>query len=246
MEGMTRREFRDLASPEEARTAIASLDVTAGDTAVPLDEAVGRTLVRRVDASIDVPGFDRAAMDGYAVQAEDTFGASEGSPILLASTEGAVKSGTSRQVHTGSVMPAEADAVVMVEHVDASARELTVYDAVAVEENVATAGEDVTDGEHLFDAGHPLRPSDLALLRAAGVHEVEVAEPAQVGVIPTGEELVDPETEPAPGEVVETNGLLVSTLVERWGGDPAYHEVVSDDEDSLRGAINEMRRGTSS
>lgn len=230
--------FRRVTPFAEARERLRELCPPHGRTVrCSIDQAVGRALGTTVHAVRNVPHYDRAAMDGYAVRAEDTFGASEGSPNLLASTEGTVKSGTARQVHTGSAMPVEADAVVMVEHVDASDRGLAVYDAVAIEENVSTAGEDVTDGEHLFDAGHPLRPSDLALLRAAGVHEVEVSEPAQIGVIPTGEELVDPETEPEPGEVVETNGLLVSTLVERWGGDPTYREVVTDDEDSLRTAI---------
>lgn len=230
--------FRRVTPFAEARERLSEICLPHGRTVrCSVDRAVGRALGTTVHAVRNVPHYDRAAMDGYAVRAEDTFDASEGSPVLLASTEGAVTSGTARQVHTGSAMPVEADAVVMVEHVDASARGLSVYDAVAVGENVATAGEDVTDGEHLFDAGHPLRPSDLALLRAAGVHEVEVAEPPQVAVIPTGEELVDPETEPAPGEVVETNGFLVSTLVERWGGDSVYREVVPDDEDSLRAAI---------
>lgn len=230
--------FRRVTPFAEARERLRDICLPHGRTVrCSVDRAAGRVLGTTVHAVRNVPHYDRAAMDGYAVRAEDTFGASEGSPVLLASTEEAVESGAARQVHTGSAMPVEADAVVMVEHVDASARGLAVYDAVAVGENVATAGEDVIDGEHLFDAGHPLRPSDLALLRAAGVHEVAVAEPAQVGVIPTGEELVDPETEPAPGEVVETNGVLVSTLVERWGGDPAYREVVPDDEGSLRAAI---------
>jgi molybdopterin molybdotransferase len=206
---------------------------TAQETA----EAVGRILADSVDAGRAVPHYDRAAMDGYAVRAQDTFDAGDRSPVLLEAGDDAVAPGQAVSVHTGSAIPDGADAVVMVEETEARDGEVFVYDAVAGGENVAPAGEDVEDGQHLFDTGHRLRSSDLALLRATGRETVEVVERPRVSVLPTGEELVDAGEEPGPGEIVETNGLLVSTLTEQWGGDPTYRDVVTDDEDALRAAI---------
>ena len=213
-----------------------------GTETVDVERADGRVLAAPVTAARSVPHYERAAMDGYAVRAEDTFGASDRSPEVLRIAEGVgddadVAPGAAARVHTGSALPEGADAVVMIEHVTEleSAGELEVEDAVAAGENVAPIGEDIEDEQHLYDAGHRLRPSDLGLLRSAGYESVAVAKRPTVGVIPTGEELV--EGDPGPGEVVETNGLTVSRLVERWGGRATYRDVVTDDPESLRVAI---------
>jgi molybdopterin molybdotransferase len=143
--------------------------------------------------------------------------------------------GEAVRVHTGSEVPAGADAVVMVESTERLGDEVEVLEAVAEGENVGAPDEDVAAGQALYEAGHRLRPSDLGLLKSVGVERVPVAERPVVGVVPTGEELV--QGDPDPGEVVETNGLTVSTLVERWGGAARYRDVVTDDEDALRAAI---------
>ncbi len=200
-------------------------------------DAVGHVLARSVAAVRAVPHYDRAAMDGYAVRAADTFGATDRSPARLDCTDGTVDAGTAVQVNTGSAVPDGADAVVMVEHTERRDGSLLVYDAVAGRENIAPAGEDVDASQQLFDAGHRLTPSDVALLRAAGCDAVTVRERPRVSVLPTGEELVDPGVSPGPGEVVETNGLLVSSLVTQWGGEATYRDVVTDDEAALRAAI---------
>jgi len=202
---------------------------------VPLADADGRALAESVTAARDVPHYDRAAMDGYAVQASDTFGAGDRSPAVLRETEGDVGAGEAARVHTGSAMPDGADAVVMIEHLTEVGSEIEVFDAVAEGENVGPAGEDVAAGTALFDPGHRLRPSDLGLLRGTGVDAVSVFERPSVAVIPTGEELVD--ADPGPGEMVETNGLTVSRLAERWGARSRYRDVVTDDADALRTAI---------
>ena len=202
---------------------------------VSLGEADGRVLAEPVDAPAPVPSYDRAAMDGYAVRAEDTFGASDRSPAVLRTTDGDVDPGEATRVHTGSALPDGADAVVMIEHVEAVGAELEAFDAVAAGENVGPAGEDVADGQRLYDAGATLRPSDLGLLKSVGLDAVPVYEPPTVAVIPTGEELV--QSDPDPGEVIETNGLTVSRLVGRWGGDARYRDVVTDDKEALAAAI---------
>jgi molybdopterin molybdotransferase len=205
--------------------------------AVPLVAADGRTLAEPIRARRNVPHYDRAAMDGYAVRAEDTFGASDRSPTVLEETDGSVGRGDGAMVHTGSELPEGADAVVMTEQVDEIGDELEVFDAVGEGENVAPVGEDVETGQHLYDPGHRLRPSDLGLVKSVGDETVTVYERPQVWVVPTGEELV--QSDPDPGEVIETNGLTVSRLVGRWGGDPTYNDVVTDDRERLREAIRD-------
>jgi molybdopterin molybdotransferase len=198
---------------------------------VDLGSADGRVLATPVTADRNVPHYERAAMDGYAVRAPDTFGASDRSPAVLRGDE-------AERVHTGSPIPEWADAVVMIEQAQTARddpEKVEVFDAVGEGENVAPVGEDVSEGQSLYDPGHRLRPSDLGLLKSVGVSEVTVREPPDVAVIPTGEELV--QSDPDPGAVVETNGLTVSRLVERWGGDARYRDVVTDDEDALAAAI---------
>ena len=214
---------------------------------VDLVDADGRVLAEPIDAGRDVPHYRRAAMDGFAVRAEDTFGAGDRSPAVLRRVDARARDdsegpdgvelapGEAVPVHTGSALPTGADAVVMVEHTEAVGGEIEVFDAVPEGENVAPVGEDVEAGQPLFDAGHRLRPSDLGLLKSTGVTEIRVREPPAVGVIPTGEELV--QADPGPGQVIETNGMTVAQLLARWGGEPAYRDVVTDDDEALMDAI---------
>jgi molybdopterin molybdotransferase len=123
----------------------------------------------------------------------------------------------------------------MIEQTERVGDEVEVFDAVSEGENVGDAGEDVEADQLLFEPGHTLRPSDLGLLKSVGLDRVRASEPPTVGVLPTGEELV--QSDPGPGEVIETNGLTVSTLASRWGAAPTYRDVVTDDFDALRAAI---------
>ena len=230
--------FRSRTRVAEAQTILENtLDHSRETSRVDLEAADGRVLAEPIVAERDVPHYERAAMDGYAVRAQDTFGASERSPEVVRIGEGRVEPGTAVRVHTGSEVPEGGDAVVMIEHVEAleATDELEVKDAVAEGENVAPAGEDVEAGTTLYEPGHRLRPSDLGLLRSVGLEAVEVVDWPTVGVIPTGEELV--EVDPDPGEVIETNGLTISRLVNRWGGQATYRDIVTDDFDALRVAI---------
>jgi molybdopterin molybdotransferase len=201
---------------------------------IPLLEADGRVLAESVNAPRNVPHYSRAAMDGYAVRAKDTFGANGRSPEVLRGAD-EMAPGAAVRVHTGSEVPEGADAVVMMEETDEFGDDVEVFDAVAEGENVAPVGDDVEVGQSLYETGHRLRPSDLGMLKSAGVSEVTVYDRPRVAVIPTGEELV--QSDPEPGEIIETNGLTVSRLVERWGGNATYHDVVTDDEARLREAI---------
>ncbi|MCO8245144.1 MULTISPECIES: gephyrin-like molybdotransferase Glp [unclassified Haladaptatus] len=222
---------RVAAAREQLQEVVAGHDRTES---VPLLDADDRVLAEEIVAPRNVPHYSQAAMDGYAVRARDTFGASGRSPEALRRAE-EMGPGAAVRVHTGSEVPAGADAIVMIEQTDEFGTDIEVFDAVAEGENVAPVGEDVERGQSLYEQGHRLRPSDLGMLKSVGVREVTVYEPPRIAVIPTGEELV--QTDPDPGEVVETNGLTVSRFVERWGGDATYHDVVTDDETALREAI---------
>jgi molybdopterin molybdotransferase len=233
--------FKQRTRVDDALAALRdALDPHGRAEEVPLAEADGRTLAATMAAPASVPSAPEAAMDGYAVRAGDTFGASDRSPEVLREvaeepTEGTVGPGEAIRVHTGSALPAGADAVVMIEQVEPIADEVEMFDAVAEGENVAAAGEDVEEGQHLYDPGHVLRPSDLGLLKSVGVTEVPVFEKPEVTVIPTGDELV--QADPGPGETIETNGLTVARFVERWGGNATELDVVEDDEEALKAAI---------
>ncbi|WP_049908856.1 MULTISPECIES: molybdopterin biosynthesis protein [Halorubrum] len=180
-----RKEFRDLASPEAARDAIASLDLSPAPETVPLREARGRVLAERVDAAIDVPGFDRASMDGYAVRARDTFGADEADPAELdlvgavhagSEPDVTVEPGTCAEISTGAVMPDGADAVVMVERTDEIGGGGNDADSVATDaEGDAPTGADddasariavrtsVAPGDHVMTAGTDIAAGARAL-----------------------------------------------------------------------------------
>ncbi|WP_227132978.1 molybdopterin molybdotransferase MoeA [Halorubellus salinus] len=240
------RGFRDRTRLAAARDALLDAVAPVGRTeAVTVADADGRVLAGPVTPARPVPHYDRAAMDGYAVVAESTFGASDRSPTVLRVRERgdgdapAVDSRTAVPVHTGSELPEGADAVVMVERTERFGDEVEVEASVTVGENVSPVGEDVLGDVDLFADGHRLRPSDLGLVRSVGRTSVEVYEHPVVDVVPTGDELVpaDAERAPDPGEVVETNALTVSRYVDAWGGTANYRDVVPDDDALLRDAL---------
>ncbi len=219
-----------------------------------LAEAFGRVLAAPITAPEDVPGFLRATMDGYAVRAPDTFGASVGAPQYLeikgevpmgvASGRG-VANGETLRVATGAMLPPGADAVVMVEysaeHPDGT---LEVRRAVAPGENVLQPGEDVTRGEVIFLTGRPLRPQDIGLLAALGITQVSAYQKPRVAIISSGDEIVPLNRRPAPGQVRDSNAYLAAAQVAAWGGLPRLHGIVPDDFGALRAALAEALNTT--
>ncbi len=181
-------------------------------------------------------------MDGYAVRAEDTYGASEGLPALLR-LAGEVPMGRASQlslapgqaalIHTGGMVPAGADAVVMVETSQRYGEEVEIYRPVATGENTVQVGEDVGRGEPILPAGQLLRPQDLGALAALGVSEVEVVARPRVAILATGDEVVPPEREPVPGQVRDVNSGLLAALVQGAGGEPLALGVAPDDYETI-------------
>ena len=206
--------------------------------------AGGRVLAAPISAPEDVPGFLRATMDGYAVRAQDTFGASVGAPQYLeikgevpmgvAPTRG-VGPGETLRVATGAMLPPGADAVVMIEytaeHPDGT---LEVRRAVAPGESLLTPGEDVARGEMLFPAGRRLRPQEIGLLAALGIRRLAAYKKPRVAIISSGDEIVPLDEKPRPGQVRDSNAYLAAAQVAEWGGLPLMHGIIPDDFDALR------------
>jgi molybdenum cofactor synthesis domain-containing protein len=247
---MARKEFRDLAPPAEAREAIDGLELRPDDETVPLREARGRVLAERIDADLDVPGFDRASVDGYAVRAADTFGADEADPARL-ELAGAVHAGVEPDVEvgegecvelsTGAVLPPGADAVAMVERTDTADGEVLVRTSLAPGDRVMFAGADVAAGERAFGPGEVLTPRDIALLSALGVDEVPVRGRPTVGIISTGDELVRPgdSLDSRAGEIYDVNSYTTATAVEEAGGEARLYPHAGDDYDAMETVLRE-------
>ncbi len=227
-----------------------TLSVTGAEI-LPLSAADGRFLARPVTASTDLPPFARSTMDGYAVAAADTFGASEAQPALL-TVVGEVsmgqapvvplQGGEAMPIATGGMLPVGSDAVVMVEYTEVlGADTVAVHRAVAPGENTIARGEDFKAGEVVLPAGHRLRPQDIGVLAAMGVTEVAVAARPRVAVISTGDELVPPELEPGPGQVRDVNSCLLAALATRTGAVAEPLGIVRDRYDDLVAVLGKAR-----
>lgn len=209
-----------------------------GAERVPLLDALGRALARDAVASIDIPHFTRSSMDGYAVAAADTFGASESQPAYLsvrgavamgAAPAGKVGAGEAMRIATGGMLPRGADAVVMWEHTREGGDLLEVFRPVAPGEHVVTVGEDVREGERVLAAGRILRPADIGLLAGLGAAEVDVVRRPRVAIVSTGDELVGPEETPGPGQIRNVNQYSLGAWVRRCGGEALLLGRVPDD-----------------
>jgi molybdopterin molybdotransferase len=226
-----------------ARLARHILPQAAAET-VGLDAALHRVLAEGLVSPVDLPGFPRATMDGYAVRAADTFGASEGLPAYLTlagevpmgrAPELALAPGQAARIHTGGMLPQGSDAVVMVEHTQAiDAALIEVLRPVAVGEHMLPVGDDVRYGAPLFARGHVLRAQDLGALSGVGITRVPVVRRPRVAILATGDEVVPADTTPGPGQVRDVNSHLLAGLVQRHGGEPQLCGIAPDDAATLR------------
>lgn len=219
---------------------LGSFQPLAATEQVQLEDCDGRALAADIISPRDVPHYDRSAMDGYAVRAEDTFGGSRDAGIMLKLAAGnRISPGECLQVHTGSPIPAGADAVVMVENTELSGNSVEVLGQVSPGQNVGLRGEDVRKGDVVFRQGRQLKPSDAGLLASMGLQEVTVYTRPRVLIIPTGEEIVPRGTEPEPGQMNESNGVMNYLYARRYGGLPTVHGIVVDDREKIRAALKE-------
>ena len=200
-------------------------------------------------SAVDLPHFHRAAMDGYAVKAKDTFGASQSLPAYLKlagvmemgkEATRPVATGEAIRISTGGMMPPESDAVVMVEYADEVEGGLVeIHRGVSPWQNVIQIGDDIKKGEMVFQRGRRLRAHDLGALTGIGISSVPVYRQPRIALISTGDEIVDADTDPLPGQVRNINQHSLAGLIEECGGELKDWGVVRDDKDQLTKAIGE-------
>jgi len=210
---------------------------------VPVEESLGRITAAPIFARTSVPHYHGSAMDGVAVRAEDTFGASEASPVELAPAPAAgVESGSApgifAPVDTGQALPPWANAVIMIENVyPLGADRIAIRAAAAPWQHVRLVGEDIVATEPLLPRSHRIRPFDIGALLAAGHTTIPVAPRPSVAIIPTGSELIEPGEPAPPGAIVEFNSRVIAAFVTEWGGVARRQLRVPDDPERIRAAV---------
>ena len=210
---------------------------------LPLDESVGRVLAQDLFSTIDLPEFNRATMDGYAVQAQSTFGASEAMPALLTIIGAvgmgevptvAVNPGQAVHIATGGMLPSGADSVVMVEHTQRlDEQTLEVFKSTAPLQHVMEVGEDLKKGERILSKGIVIRPQEMGVLAALGRSQVPVYRKPVVAIVSSGDEIVPIEQTPGLSELRDVNAYSLSGLVYASGGIPLYLGISKDNFDAL-------------
>jgi molybdopterin molybdotransferase len=215
-------------------------------------EANGRVLATDIVSPADVPPFSRAAMDGYAVIAEDTFGAGQFNPTTLTCTERiytgqvpakTVAHGECIEIATGAPIPGGADAVVMVEETEkVDQRLIRFFSPVYPQQNVGRQGADIVAGQVVLRAGDVLNPSRIGALAAIGVREVEVYARPRVAILSTGNEVVEPGQPLQPGQIYDINKYTLSAIIVEHGGIPVAHPTAPDTHEALDRALDGCAR----
>ncbi|MGX9674673.1 molybdopterin molybdotransferase MoeA [Mycobacterium sp. HM-7] len=223
---------------EQHQQVVAGLISARPAVTVPLADALGLALAEDVVAPLSLPGFDNSAMDGYAVLATDVATASAENPVKLPVAEDipagrtdllTLAPGTAHRIMTGAMLPAGATAVVQVEATDAATDVVSIYSAVAEGRSIRRAGEDVTAGMTVLSAGEVLSPAALGLAAALGFAELKVVPRQRVLVLSTGTELVTPGTPLQPGQIYESNAVMLAAALREAGADVVTAPATSDD-----------------
>jgi putative molybdopterin biosynthesis protein len=245
-----RKEFRSLISLEEARQVVFAHLPQAGRKSVLLSEARGRILAGKIVSTLDVPGFPRASMDGFAVLAEDTLAAREDRPVSLrlagsvpmgVQPELKLAGGQAAEVSTGSMMPAGGDSVVMIEYSQADGDRVLVRRPVFSGENVQAAGSDISFGEAVLFPGTRLAAREIGVLAALGRTLVPVRS-LTVGVASTGNELVPPGQPLCSGQIYDINTYTIEAAVADCGASAADYGILPDEKQAMAGTMQKMAR----
>jgi molybdopterin molybdotransferase len=242
------RGFTERTDLESALEILRSCVEPVGEETVPLGHSLGRTLARDVVSDEEVPAFDKSAMDGFALRAAETFGASPTDPAsfkvigeVLPGDPGDLEVGPGEAVRimTGGAFPEGADAVLMAEHATDRGDSVLVHGSVVPGRHVARAGEDVRKGDTVLKRGRVLRPQDLGVLASIRTVELEVVRRPRVGILSTGNELVEPGSAEAGrrGRVVNSCRYMLEGLVSQTGGVAVPLGTLPDDRDALRAAL---------
>ncbi len=245
---MVKEGFGKLVSLKEAIEILESNINTLPVVKVKIDEALGRSLAEDIIAPIDVPHFDKSAMDGYAVIARDTFGASNTSPKYLKSVgsispgqvfQGRINQGECAEISTGAPLPDGADGVVMVEYTERAEDSVIIYKSIAPEENVVKIGSDIKKGERVIEKGTLLGPRHIGALTAMGISEVSVYKKPCVAILTTGDEIIRLGDELKKGKVYDINSYTISSALIENNCDVINLGVVPDDKTIIKEKILE-------
>jgi molybdopterin molybdotransferase len=239
-------EFLRLLSPEVALGRFLQAlpkPIDFRDEMIPTSDGLGRTLSQAVKAGDSLPPFPRSTVDGYALRASDTYGASSSLPSYLnligeilmgVPSDYVIKPTQAILIHTGGMIPSGADSVVMLEDTQKTKPdEIEVLKPVAEGENILQTGEDVQAGDVVIPAGRKLRAQEIGGLMALGVTEINVVQQPCVGILSTGDELISPWEEPQLGQIRDVNSYTLASLVRRTGGKPVLRGIIPDRYDDL-------------
>lgn len=241
--------FGALISFEEAKRVVEEniKPITRVET-INIDDASGRVLAEEIVATLTIPSFDRAAMDGYAVKAKNTFNSGQFNPKVL-SLVGELHAGETPkervntkeciQIATGAMMPKGADSVVMVEDTEIENSRIKIFKAVYPGANVGSKGEDIKKGELILSDGFVLDAGKIGVLASQGMKRVRVYEKPKVAVLPTGEEVVEVGKKLKKGQVYDINSHTISSVVKANGGIPQRVGIAGDDLEELKSTIGE-------
>lgn len=239
--------FFRVVTSAEAREQLAAFAPKTGVETIPVPEACGRVLAKPLTAPVDLPHFHRANMDGYAVRAQDTFGASPSLPTylkLVGSVEmgkevkRTLKKGETMRIATGGMLPPGADSMVMVEYTEEMGDgTIEVQRSVSPWDNILRIGEDIKKGAPIFSSGRRLRAHDLGALTGVGITTVPVHRRPTVALISTGDEIVAPDQTPKPGQVRNVNQYSLRAMIAEAGGAPLDLGVVKDDRSAFETAM---------
>ena len=242
--------FKELVSYEEAleriRKSIKPIDRTES---ISIENALDRVLAKEIVANMSVPPFDRAAMDGYAVKAKETFGASSFKPKKLklaeilhagASSNRVLGKGECVQVATGSPIPEGADAVVMVEFTERNDNDVKILKPVYPTANISPKGEDIEEGKVVIKAGEQFFPARIGALAALGRKKVEVYEKPRIAVVPTGTEIKEVGSSLEQGQIYDVNSYTLSSIINKNGAVPLRCKAVPDTNDELRNVTKNL------
>jgi molybdenum cofactor synthesis domain-containing protein len=243
------RPFGALISFQEAQEIIdRHIHAIARTESVQIDDAVNRVLAEDLIAKMNVPPFNRAAMDGYAVKAKDTFGAGQFNPKVFKiigelhageNPSKKIKSGECIQISTGAVMPEGADSVMMVEDTEREGGEVKFFKSVTPGANTGKMGEDIKEGTIVLKAGVLLDAGKVGVLASQGLSRVMVYGKPRIAIIPTGEEVVQAGKKLQPGQLFDINSHTISALVSASGGAPVKIGIAGDKPEELRATIKE-------
>lgn len=250
---MTDVRMRGFDKTTDVKTALETflplIQLTCETEKIKANNGLHRILAENVESTSDIPGFNRSAMDGYAVRAKDTFGASSTNPLTFSIVDSiaagqipkiGVEENQAILIMTGGQLPSGADAVVMFEYTNKlDENNVEIYRPVVPKENVSLAGEDVRKGHIVLKRGTILKPQDIGMLHAINVPSIRVFKKPRVAIVSIGDELIEPEGAPSPGKIINTNTPTISALLKEMLAVPVNLGIVGDDAEEIRAKLLE-------